>query len=133
MAERIRIIAVNGVAIICICLLLFLGATWWRMRTQFALGDEALRRGDFTGAVAGYEAAIHMYIPSHPLVEKAAQQLWNLGEGNERLGDITRALVAYRSLRSSFYAIKWLKTPGKDWIARCDRKIAALVPLQQER
>ncbi len=133
MAERIRIIAVNGVLIVCISLLLFLGTTWWRMATQFALGEDALARGDFAGAVAGYESAIHMYIPSHPLVERAAQRLWGIGEANERLGDVTRALIAYRSLRSSFYAAQWLKTPGRDWIARCDGKIASLIPLQRER
>ncbi|HEX9080381.1 MAG TPA: tetratricopeptide repeat protein [Desulfuromonadaceae bacterium] len=133
MAGRIRIIAVNGAVIAGICLLLFLGTTWWRMATQYALGEAALLRGDFAGAVAGYESAIHMYIPSHPLVEKAARQLWNIGEANERLGDVTRALIAYRSLRSSFYAAQWLVTPGREWIARCDGKIAALVPLQQER
>lgn len=133
MGERIKKLVINGVVIVCISLLLFLGTTWWRMQTQFALGEDAWRRGDFTGAVAGYESAIHMYIPSHPLVEKAAKQLWSIGEANERQGDITRALIAYRSLRSSFYAAQWLKTPGMEWIARCDRKIAALVPLHQER
>jgi len=133
MGERIRIIVINGMVIIGISLLLFCAATWWRMRAQFGLGEAALARGDFAGAVAGYESAIHMYIPSHPLVERAAQQLWNIAETNERQGDITRALIAYRSLRSSFYAAQWFKIPGRDWIARCDRKIAALVPLQQER
>jgi hypothetical protein len=133
MVERIKILVVNGAMIVVICLLLFLGTTWWRMRTQFALGEDAMRRGDFAGAVAGYESAIHMYIPFHPTIEKAAQQLWAIAEANERQGDISRALIAYRALRSSFYAAKWLKTPGTDWIARCDRKIAALVPLQMER
>jgi tetratricopeptide (TPR) repeat protein len=133
MGERIKIIVVNGAVIICLCLLLFYSATWWSMHTQFALGEAALTRGDFTGAVAGYESAIHMYIPGNPAIEKAAQQLWRIGEANERLGDITRALIAYRSLRSSFYAVQWLKTPGTGWIARCDGKIASLIPLQRER
>lgn len=133
MGERIRSIVINGGLIICISLLLFWAATWWRMHTQFGLGEAAWRRGDFAGAVAGYESAIHMYIPSSPLVERAAQQLWTIGEANERLGDVTRALIAYRALRSSFYAAQWLTTPGREWITRCDRKIATLVPLQQER
>jgi len=74
-----------------------------------------------------------MYIPFHPMVEKSARQLWNIAESSERRGDINRALIAYRALRSSFYADRWLVTPGKEWIARCDTKIAALVPLQKER
>jgi hypothetical protein len=133
MAERIRIILINGAVITALCLLLFAAATWWRMQAQFSLAEDAYRRNDFTGAVAGYESAIHMYIPFNPIVERSARQLWNIGEANERQGDVNRALIAYRALRSSFYAVKWLKTPGTDWIARCDRKIAALVPLQRER
>lgn len=133
MTERIKTIVVNAIAIGLICLLLFFAGTWWRMQSQFALGEAAQRHSDFTGAVAGYESAIHMYIPFNGTIEKSAQQLWNIGETNERLGDINRALIAYRALRSSFYADRWLVTPGMDWIARCDKKIAALVPLQKER
>jgi DNA-binding SARP family transcriptional activator len=133
MTERISMIVVNAAVIILICLLLFLAGTWWRLQDQFALGEEAFRRGDFTGAVAGYESAIHMYIPFNPTVEKAAQQLWKLAEANERQGNITRALIAYRALRSSFYAARWLVTPGREWIDRCDARIAALVPLQKDR
>lgn len=126
-------ILANGMAIIVICLLLFLAGTWWRMSSQFALGEEALGKGDFPNAVAGFESAIHMYIPFHPTIEKAAEQLWQIGENNERQGDAARALIAYRALRSSFYADHWLMTPGESWIARCDKKIAALIPLQRER
>lgn len=133
MAERIKIILINGAVIALLCLLLFAAGTWFRMQAQFSLAEDALAKRDFAGAVAGYESAIHMYIPFSPTVEKAARQLWNIGESNERLGDVNRALIAYRALRSSFYAARWLVTPGQDWIARCDRKIAALVPLQRER
>jgi hypothetical protein len=133
MAERVKMILANGAVIVVLCLLLFIAGTWWRMHTQFALGDEAFRQGEFSGAVAGYESALHMYIPGHPAMEKAAHQLWIIGETNERQGDINRALIAYRALRSSFYAAKWLRTPGQEWIAKCDRKINALAPLQTER
>jgi tetratricopeptide (TPR) repeat protein len=133
MTDRIKEILVNTVVIALICLLFFFAGTWWRMQAQFALGEAAVKRGDFAGAVAGFESAIHMYIPFNSTIEKSAQQLWNIGEGNERLGDIGRALIAYRALRSSFYADRWLVTPGLDWIERCDKKIAALVPLLKER
>jgi len=133
MTVHIKTILVNAVVIGLICLLLFFAGTWWRMQDQFSLGEAALQAGDFTGAVAGYESAIHMYIPFNSTIEKSAQQLWKIGESNERLGDINRALIAYRALRSSFYADRWLVTPGLDWIERCDQKIAALVPLQKER
>ena len=133
MTERVKSILVNGAVIVVLCLLLFTAGTWWRMQTQFALGEAAFRRGDFTAAVAGYESAIHMYIPFHPVIDQAARQLWSIAELNERQGDVNRALIAYRALRSSFYAAKSLTTPGQEWIARCDGKIKALVPLQRER
>ena len=133
MTERITAIAINAAVILLICLVFFFAGTWWRMHDQYVLGEEAYRKGDFTGAVAGYESALHMYIPLCPTIEKSAQQLWNIGEANEKRGDITQALIAYRALRSAFYADRWLITPGTDWIARCDHKIAALVPLQKDR
>lgn len=133
MKERITAASINFIAIVLLALLLFLAGTWWRLQTQYALGEEAYRKGDFTGAVAGYESAVHMYIPFHPTVEKAAGRLWKIAEECERRGDVNRALIAYRSLRSSFYAARWLVTPGEEWIARCDARIALLVPLQKAR
>jgi len=133
MNEQLKSAIANGIVIILVSLLMFFGSTWWRMGSQFGQGEAALRRGDFTGAVAGFESALHMYIPYHPTIEKAAGRLWQIGETNERLGDITRALIAYRSLRSSFYADHWLVTPGTIWIEKCDKKIAAIIPLQHER
>jgi hypothetical protein len=133
MNDQLKNIIANSIVICLISLLLFFAGTWWRMSSQFSLGEEAFRKGDFTGAVAGYESALHMYIPFHPTIERAAEKLWLIGETNERLGDVNRALIAYRSLRSSFYAGRWLVTPGTTWIEKCDKKIAALIRFQQER
>jgi tetratricopeptide (TPR) repeat protein len=133
MDQRIKKTIANAAIIIVLSLLMFLAGTWWRMQSQFQLGEAAFTKGDFTGALAGYESAIHMYIPSQPTIENAAQKLWQLGETAERQGDVNRALIAYRALRSAFYADRWLVQPGKEWIRRCDQKIANLVPLQRER
>jgi tetratricopeptide (TPR) repeat protein len=133
MNEQMKRMAVNGIVIIMISLVMFFASTWWRLNTQFNRGEAAFLRGDFTGAVAGFESALHMYIPLHPTIERAAEKLWQIGEANELRGDVNRALISYRALRSSFYADHWLVTPGSDWIEKCDKKIAALIPLQQER
>jgi tetratricopeptide (TPR) repeat protein len=133
MNRQAKSILVNGIVITLASLLIFFASTFWRMNSQFDQGEAALRRGDFAASVAGFESALHMYIPFHPTIEKAAERLWQIGETNEKLGDVNRALIAYRSLRSSFYADHWLITPGQSWIARCDKKIAALIPLQRER
>ena len=131
--EKVKTIAVNVAAAALISLILIWGNTLYRQHVQFDKGEKALAAGDFTAAVAGFESAIHMYTPGSSLVEKSAQKLWEIAESTERKGDLTRALIAYRALRSSFYAVSGLFLPGTDWIERCDAKIAALVPLQQGR
>ena len=131
--EKAKTIAVNGLVIAVIAILLIWGNTWHRQRTQFKRGESAAAAGDVIAAIAGYEAAIHMYTPGSPLVEQAAAKLWAMGEGFERAGDPTRALIAFRSLRSSFYAVRGLNSPGREWIARCDGRIAALVKIQTQQ
>ena len=128
--EKAKTVAVNVLVVVVVAILLIWGNTWQRQRTQFNRGETALAARDYIYAIAGYEAAIHMYTPGSSLVQEAAVKLWAIGEGFERAGDPTRALIAYRSLRSSFYAVRGLNAPGKEWIARCDGKIAALVKAQ---
>lgn len=109
-----------------IFVLLFWGNTLFRQHHQFSAGEQALARGDISAAISGFASAIHMYTPRSTLVDTAALRLWSLGESLEQAGDTERALIAYRSLRSSFYAIRGLTNPGTAWIARCDRKLAKL-------
>ncbi len=124
--EKAKTIAVNVAVIAVVCVTLIWGNTYWRQRTQFYKGEAANAGGDYIAAIAGYEAAIHMYTPGSSIVEKSAERLWSLGRNFERAGDDERALIAYRSLRSSFYAVRGFSLPGREWISRCDAKIAAL-------
>lgn len=128
--EKVTIIAVNIIAVALVCLVLIWANTYYRQRVQFQKGEAALKSGDYIAAIAGYESAIHMYTPGSPLVDESAQKLWAIGTAFERGGDLQRALIAYRSLRSSFYAARGLYIPGQQWIARCDRKIAELLDAQ---
>jgi hypothetical protein len=77
-------------------------------------------------AIREYDAAMHFYTPLSPYIEKSARQLWSLGEKSEKEGRPDWALIAYSSIRSSFYASRSFFTPGKEWIGRCDEKIADL-------
>jgi hypothetical protein len=133
MREQVKTIAVNCAVIAVIALLLIWAVTWQRQQAQFRRGESALAAGNYMLAIAGFEAAIHMYTPGSSTVKLAAERLWALGEGFEKTGDTTRALLAYRSLRSSFYAVHGLTTPGQDWIARCDTKIASLVQFRAQQ
>lgn len=120
---------------ILLALLISLGLisvnVWQRQQTEYCAGVAGEQRGDFMVALTGYESAIRMYLPFSPSTERSAQRIWALGESAERRHDLERALVAYRSLRSAFYATRWLQQPGQEWIDRCDAKIAALVPLRK--
>lgn len=125
--EKLKTIAVNVAVAALIAVVLIWGNTLYRQHVQFDKGERALAAGDFVGAVAGYESAIHMYTPASSPVEQSARRLWELGVQAEGRGDTARALIAYRALRSSFYAVAGIGAPGKVWIARCDLRIAALV------
>ena len=128
--EQFKTIAVNVAVAALISLILLAGNTLYRQWSQFDKGEAAEKGGDLTLAIAGYEAAIHMYTPFSPLVESAAERLWRIAGEAEKRGDRQRALIACRALLSSFYAAKWLVQPGEEWIKRCDEKIAVLVNTQ---
>jgi len=128
--EKLKTIAVNIAAIALISVALIWGNTLYRQQVQFDKGEKGYASGDFPAAVAGYESAIHMYTPGSPTVDRSAQRLWEIGQMTEQRGDIPRALIAYRALRSSFYAVAWIFSPGEEWIRRCDKRIVALVRAQ---
>ena len=128
--EKAKTIAVNLTVIALLSGLLIWGNTGYRQWVQFNKGEESLARNDLIAAIADYESAIHMYTPLSPLVESSAAKLWEIASKCEANGDVERALIACRSLRSSFYAVRSLYQPGKEWIARSDAKIAELVKLQ---
>jgi len=123
---KARPFILNTLLVVAISLSLLWINTLQRQHEQYGLGTAAWKRGDVIAAIAGYGSAIHMYTPGSPVVKKAAAGLWDIGEAMERRGDRRLALIAYRSLRSSFYAVRGLTQPGKAWIARCDSRIAAL-------
>jgi hypothetical protein len=125
--EKIRSIALNISVVAILSILLIWGNTWYRQWRQFSKGEEAMAGKDTIAAVAGYSSAIHMYTPFSPLVERAAERLWEITTLCAERGETERALMACRSLRSSFYAVRGLRQPGKEWIAKCDAKIAELV------
>lgn len=131
--EKVKNIAVNAAFIALISLVLIWGNTYYRQQAQFDKGEKAVAAGDFLAAVAGYESAIHMYTPASSLVDRSAQRLWELGDLAAQRGDLQRALIACRALRSSFYAVAGISSPGTQWIQKCDARIAQLLMLQQPR
>ena len=134
MHERTKTILANGVVIAIASIILFAAATQFRQWSQYSRGSAALAAGDQVNAIAGFESAIHMYTPFSPLVAKAADRLWSIGQDLESRGNTEKALLAYRALRSAFYSTHGLFKPGREWIARCDDKIKLLAkPVQPAR
>jgi hypothetical protein len=127
MNERVKSITLHIAIAAAASLVIIWGNTQYRQWDQYRRGEDAMAKGDVIAAISGYEAAIHMYTPLSPLVSRSSGRLWQLAQSLEQKGDYPRALVAYRSLRSSYYAVRSLYSPGLDWISRCDSRIEALV------
>ena len=115
-----------------LALLLMAGATQYRQWVQYSRGQAAMAAKNPIAAIAGFESAIHMYTPGSPLVARSAQSLWNIGLAFEAQRDTERALIAYRSLRSSFFAARSFFLPGQSWIQRCNEKIVTLEQQQKQ-
>ena len=130
--EKAKSIAANLLVVAILSVLLIWGNTWYRQWRQFSKGEEAMANNDIIAAVADYSSAIHMYTPLSPLVERAAERLWEITNNCAEKGDTERALIACRSLRSSLYAVRSLYQPDKAWIARCDAKIAELIKARRK-
>jgi hypothetical protein len=96
-------------------------------KREFALGEEAYRGGGYKEAITHYERAIKWYTPFSRSVRLAVERLWEIGSAAEDRTDLNLALEAYRSLRSSLYAIRSFYLPFKDWIPRSEAKIASLM------
>jgi hypothetical protein len=89
-------------------------------------GATHLEKHQYIEAITFFDRSIHWYTPFNPYVRKSAEHLWEIGLHAEQQGDIRLALIAFRTIRRGFYAARSFYSPGKDWINRCDTKIASL-------
>jgi hypothetical protein len=96
-------------------------------RREYRTALLALSQNEPNQAMVHLERCIHYYTPLNGSVRAAVQKIWAMGEQAEANSQPEQALLAYRTLRSSLYAIRSFYTPYETWIARCDGKIATLV------
>jgi len=94
---------------------------------EYRKAQDALARRDYHQAIVHLKRTILWYLPGNRYVEGATAKLWQLGLLAERQGNRELALEAYRSLRSGLYAVRSLYIPYREWIKRCDSKIASLM------
>jgi hypothetical protein len=105
--------------------------TYKRQREEFRLAEQYYAEQDYHNAIQRYDSTIHMYTPWSTRVKVSAEKLWEIGNMYEHKKEFDMALVAYRSLRSSFYAVRWLVQPYQEWIDRCDEAIARVLQTQE--
>src|SRR2546425_5939612 len=101
--------------------------TAYNARQDFALGEEAYTQGKYKVAVTHYERTIKWYTPLSPVVQRAVERLWQLGMEAEARGEVSLALEAYQTLRSSLYAVQSFYIPYQSWIAKTEARMAPLL------
>ena len=128
--ERLQNIGIVVVTAL-IAIVMIWANTYKRMGTHFKEAEEFYSQGEYLKAITSYETAIHAYVPWSSKIKQSAQRLWEIGNMYEEKGEADYALIAYRSLRSSFYAVRSFYQPYPEWIAKCDEKIPPLMDLQE--
>ncbi|MBI5049905.1 MAG: hypothetical protein HZC11_03295 [Nitrospirae bacterium] len=123
---RIKKFITAGLFLIFALVLIIGGRVFYLQRSHFINAEKHLAKADYKLAIREYDIAMHFYVPWPPYTERSAKRLWHIGEMFEKQGRLDWANIAYSSIRSSFYASRSLYTPGKEWIKRCNEKIADL-------
>jgi hypothetical protein len=90
-------------------------------------GEGYFEKQQYVKAITFFDRSIHWYAPFNLYVHKSAQRLWEIGALAEQQGDIALALIATRTIRRGFLAARSFYTPGRNWIDRCDVRIASLM------
>ncbi|QPJ62124.1 MAG: hypothetical protein G3M70_09690 [Candidatus Nitronauta litoralis] len=96
-------------------------------QSELAVGDHFLNQSKPTRAVDHYIRAIKWHLPGLGTADEAANRIWSIAEQYEKRNFSEEALEIYRTLRGGFYSTRSFFTPGKDWISRCNEKIATLM------
>ena len=117
---------VSGSLLIFIFFVIIGMKVFYLQRSHFILAEKYYKEANWKLAIREYDNAMHFYTPLSPYIQKSAEKLWQIGEMFEKQGRLDWANIAYGSIRSSFYASRSLYTPRKDWIKKCDDKIADL-------
>lgn len=119
------------IKIVSLCTLLFFSLIVLKVfissRSEYQRAEAAIAKADPLTALTHYERAILWYLPIGGYVEPSASAIWQIATDLESQGEKKDALNAYRSLRSAFIAARSFYTPGLDWIARSEEKIAVLM------
>jgi hypothetical protein len=99
-------------------------------RAALQAGNAAIARGAPAEGVRQLRRAAHLYVPLSPWTAGAYDALEAFAREHETRGQNDRALDAWRAVRGSALATRWVVIPYADRLARANRHIAHLMALQ---
>lgn len=94
---------------------------------ELRAGDDARARGDASDAIRRWRRAAHWYLPGSPFCAQAYQRLEDAALAAETQGRAEVAFSAWRAIRASALATRWLVIPQRDRLERANRHIAAIL------
>jgi hypothetical protein len=92
-------------------------------------GRAQLQHGAVDPGVRALRRAAHLYLPGNPATAGAYDALERFARDQETLGHHDHALLAWRAVRSSALATRWVVVPHRDRLDRANRRIARLMAL----
>ena len=117
---------------LCVIFLLMVYArTLYGSMEAYKQGKSSMQNQQYLKAITFFDRTIHWYTPFNPYVQRAAELLWEIGIQAENRGDVKLALIAFRTIRSGFYAASHFTVPGRAWIMKCESKIEDLGKLEK--
>jgi len=132
---RDKVLKVVGQVLIVLIVMFFMiwGRAYYSQQKFYSEGEVAFKALNYKEAATGYEWTIRMYTPFSGKVKNSCEKLWFIGNEYEKKGKLDWALITYRSLRSSIYAIRSFYIPHEEWIPKTDKKIAQILEIQKRR
>ncbi len=121
---RMRIAA--GVALVA----LVAGRALVEARSELRAGERYLAAGEVDRGVRHLRRAAHWYLPWSPYTRGAYDALEQFAEASEVRGQGAQAANAWRAVRSSALATRWLFVPYRDRLERANRHLAQWMAAQ---
>jgi len=98
-------------------------------RAELHEGRAHLAAGHIDAGLRHLRRAAHLYLPGSPYVREAYDALESAAQIAEAHGQHDKALAAWRAVRASCLATRWLIVPHSDRLHRANRRIAHLMAL----
>ncbi len=121
-----------GLAIAMSLFALIVARAVWDGSAALEEGDMAASAGDSEEAIRQWRRAARWYAPGLPHVERAYERLEALAQAASQAGDSQTELHAWRGIRNSILATRWLLVPFADKLERANKSIAELMALAED-